>query len=369
MENLHAEPLFARWIRTNVAEWREAAVVSKNPGGTRRVTSLADALKLNFALVTTHRRRNFATTANSLEGSAFFDRFAEPLVPSQSLYEGATHVHPDIYDPGRARRGFPENQTSNGFSEYESNNSADANNDNHTSDTTQGVPPNIDTSSGWSPDSQLMGRTPTQERPRRVSNMYIDERAREVITGRLIHGRIVDDDVPSPGMSTRSTSTTALNVRDGLEDDLSLLMLSRKTTVEASSVEDDDEEDLKDPEIEHTITLVGNVRDRPVLIIDDMIDQAGSWIAAAETAVKRGQASAVYCIATHGLFGEDALEQMEACECIDWIVVSNTHPIAVERVQASSKLVVLDLSHLLSEAIRRLHYGESTSSLFSHDAE
>lgn len=57
VDNLVAEPLLARWIRLNVPNWREGVVVSKNPGGTKRVTSLADALKLSFGLVTTDRRR------------------------------------------------------------------------------------------------------------------------------------------------------------------------------------------------------------------------------------------------------------------------------------------------------------------------
>lgn len=57
VDNLIAEPLLARWIRVNVPNWRDAVVVSKNPGGTKRVTSLADALKLSFGIVTTDRRR------------------------------------------------------------------------------------------------------------------------------------------------------------------------------------------------------------------------------------------------------------------------------------------------------------------------
>src|SRR3978361_1331079 len=46
VDNLVAEPLLARWVRANVANWQDAVVVSKNPGGTKRVTSFADALKL-----------------------------------------------------------------------------------------------------------------------------------------------------------------------------------------------------------------------------------------------------------------------------------------------------------------------------------
>jgi ribose-phosphate pyrophosphokinase len=57
VDNLVAEPLLSRWIRMNVPNWREAVVVSKNPGGTKRVTSLADAMKLSFGIVTTDRRR------------------------------------------------------------------------------------------------------------------------------------------------------------------------------------------------------------------------------------------------------------------------------------------------------------------------
>src|SRR5258706_16038574 len=105
------------------------------------------------------------------------------------------------------------------------------------------------------------------------------------------------------------------------------------------------------------ITLVGDVRNRTVFIIDDMIDKAGSWIAAAETVVKRGNAKKVYCIATHGLFGGDSLEELQACDCIDSIVVTNSFPISEEKARAAKKLVIIDLSLLLSECVRRNHYG------------
>ena len=143
--------------------------------------------------------------------------------------------------------------------------------------------------------------------------------------------------------------------------------ISRRSTQHTDAPEaSDEEESFQDPETEHTVTLVGNVQDRVALIVDDMIDQCGSWIAAAETVVKRGGASKVYCIATHGIFGGDSLEEMENCKCIDHVVVTNTYPIAPEREKASPKLVILDVSSLLSEAIRRNHYGESISALYSH---
>ncbi|ODA80543.1 hypothetical protein RJ55_03502 [Drechmeria coniospora] len=132
-----------------------------------------------------------------------------------------------------------------------------------------------------------------------------------------------------------------------------------------------DEEDnvFQNPKAEHMITLVGNVRNRTVFIVDDMIDKPGSWIAAAETVVKKGLAKKVYCIATHGVFGGDCLEQLQACECIDIIVVTNSFPINQDRAKMTSKLVILDLSFLLAEAIRRNHYGESISPLFQHTGD
>lgn len=75
VDNLVAEPLLARWIRVNVPNWREAVVVSKNPGGTKRVTSLADALKLSFGIVTTNTRRhqNRPGGYDTMNGSLIFD--------------------------------------------------------------------------------------------------------------------------------------------------------------------------------------------------------------------------------------------------------------------------------------------------------
>lgn len=197
---------------------------------------------------------------------------------------------------------------------------------------------------------------------------YNDQRASEVTHGRLVQGHIVPDDFPSP--STSAADTTIPDEDPMAQSQASSFFapdghaLGGSGDAEASS--DEEEDKLKDPKVEHMITLVGDVRNRTVLIIDDMIDKAGSWVAAAETVVKRGFAKKVYCIATHGVFGGDALERMQNCECIDAIVVTNSYPISEERAKQATKLTVLDLSFLLSEAIRRNHYGESISPLFQH---
>jgi len=127
---------------------------------------------------------------------------------------------------------------------------------------------------------------------------------------------------------------------------------------------DDEEASLNNPDIEHTITLVGDVENRKVFLVDDMIDSSQAWVAAAETVRKRGGATKIYCIATHGLFGDNSLEELELCDCIDYIVVTNTFPINPDRIRDSKKLIILDISSMLAEAIRRNQHGESISQLY-----
>jgi len=206
---------------------------------------------------------------------------------------------------------------------------------------------------------------------------YTDDTAQSVTYGRLVQGHIVDDDYPSPSLSTAPhgddpmlasiTSLHSLHNGDALGG-----------SIEAQN--SDDEDDVNNPvHTERMITLVGDVKNRVVLILDDMIDSSSSWIAAAEHCKKRGGAHKVICLATHGIFGGDCLREMDACECIDQIVVTNSFPIEESKIPGGKatglgpsgagtrgKLTVIDLSVLLSEAIRRNHNGESISALFQH---
>ena len=93
VDNLIAEPLLSRWIRVNVPDWKDAVAVSKNPGGTKRVTSLADALKLSFGIVTTDRRR--ATTA--WNESAMFEQLRlDGTYETQQVIEAALDPEANI---------------------------------------------------------------------------------------------------------------------------------------------------------------------------------------------------------------------------------------------------------------------------------
>jgi ribose-phosphate pyrophosphokinase len=399
VDNLMAEPLIARWIRHNAPEWQEAVVVSKNPGGTKRVTSLADALKLSFGIVTTDSRRVSSSHLqdSSTHGSVIFERFgadgtyeeeeqeeegsSEPVRPhesqvnginrqSENSHESTEHTH---HHHHRSRR----RTTSNPHAKRVQNQSGDLpSSPLAKSSVPEGSP---DRSSS---DPNRLARTSTApeapvEHFEAQNDEFIDERARDVIQGRLVHGHIVDEEVSQSTMRHSGD-------RNGSDDDeippnMSASILSTTSSmklnegalggsVDAAASDEEQEEELKNPELETTITLVGNVKDRPVFIVDDMIDKSGSWIAAAETCVKRGGATRVYCIATHGLFGDECLDELEDCECIDRIVVTNSFPLPERRSREDTKLTVLDISPLLAEAIRRNHYGESISQLFMHDS-
>ncbi|KAJ3194289.1 hypothetical protein HK101_003059 [Irineochytrium annulatum] len=98
---------------------------------------------------------------------------------------------------------------------------------------------------------------------------------------------------------------------------------------------------------------------------DDMIDGTYSYLDAAEH-LKRCEAKRVVIIATHGILSGDALKEIEECEAVDEIAVTNSYPMNEERRSTCHKLKVIDISGVLAEAIRRTHNGESISYLFSH---
>lgn len=367
VDNLHAEPIIARWIRHNVPNWKDAVVVSKNAGGTKRVTSLADALKLNFGMVTTDRRRNNNMTASMI--MTHLDNIEQKAPVVSTIYRGgATSSHgrdSPLLNGSRGRN------TNRGASSSPAARSTNGHGHGPTSNAAAAAPrtPSEASTTDTIPTAPADSSLGQPSEPDQEDTEYNDQRAHEVTHARLFQGHIVPDDFPSPAVSTADGSVVE-------EDPMMMSHISSFFQPEphalggsgdagASDSEDDEVVPAK-PNVERMVTLVGNVRDRAVFIVDDMIDKPNSWIAAAETVVKRGRAKKVYCIATHGIFGGDCLQQMQDCDCIDAIIVTNSYPIPAEQTRDISKLVVLDLSYLLAEAIRRNHYGESMSPLFQH---
>ncbi|XP_053202676.1 ribose-phosphate pyrophosphokinase 2 [Panonychus citri] len=146
---------------------------------------------------------------------------------------------------------------------------------------------------------------------------------------------------PDAGGAKRVTS-----IADRLNVDFALIHKERKKANEVASM-----------------TLVGDVKDRTAILVDDMADTCGTICQAAQK-LREAQASKVYAILTHGIFSGPALPRINSAS-FESLVVTNTIP-QEENMKRCSKIQCIDVSMILAEAIRRTHNGESVSYLFSH---
>jgi ribose-phosphate pyrophosphokinase len=110
-------------------------------------------------------------------------------------------------------------------------------------------------------------------------------------------------------------------------------------------------------EVKH---LIGNLEGKDVLIIDDMIDTAGTLVNAAEAALKH-RAKSVSAVATHPVLSEPALERIRASE-IEHILLTDT--IFISEHKKLPNMDIVSVSDIFGEAIKRIHKGESVSALF-----
>jgi ribose-phosphate pyrophosphokinase len=115
------------------------------------------------------------------------------------------------------------------------------------------------------------------------------------------------------------------------------------------------------PNVAEVMHLIGDVRDKIAVILDDMIDTAGTLTQAAK-ALKANGAKSVYACATHGVLSGPAIERINASE-IEEVVLTDTIPDGIG-AELTTKIRMLSVADLLAEAIRRIHEDESVSSLF-----
>lgn len=114
------------------------------------------------------------------------------------------------------------------------------------------------------------------------------------------------------------------------------------------------------PNVSEVMNIIGDVQGKTAIILDDMIDTAGTLTQAAVAVQKHG-AKQIFACATHAVLSGPAIERIDKSP-IQQLVVTNTIP---EREGArSAKIKRLSVGPLLGEAIKRIHCGESVSSLF-----
>ena len=106
------------------------------------------------------------------------------------------------------------------------------------------------------------------------------------------------------------------------------------------------------------MNIIGDVKGHDVILIDDMVDTAGTMVKAAEMLKKKGATSVMAC-ATHAVLSGPAYERLNNGE-LDELVVTDTLTLR----QESDKIKVLSVAPLFAEVIRRVYHNESVNSLF-----
>jgi ribose-phosphate pyrophosphokinase len=115
------------------------------------------------------------------------------------------------------------------------------------------------------------------------------------------------------------------------------------------------------PNEAQVMNIIGHVRNKKVIILDDMIDTAGTVVRAV-SALKEAGAVEVSVCATHPVLSGSAIERLEKSD-IKEVIVTDTIPLN-SAAQACKCIKVLSVASLLSEAVRRIYYNDSISSLF-----
>jgi ribose-phosphate pyrophosphokinase len=114
--------------------------------------------------------------------------------------------------------------------------------------------------------------------------------------------------------------------------------------------------------VSEVMHVIGEIEGRNCVIMDDMIDTAGTLVKAAEVLKERG-ARSIYAYCTHPVFSGPAVERLSASQ-IDEVVVTNTIPLS-DQAKASTKIRQLSVAFLFAETMRRISDGESVTSLFA----
>nr|MDJ0634658.1 ribose-phosphate diphosphokinase [Xenococcaceae cyanobacterium MO_188.B29] len=112
--------------------------------------------------------------------------------------------------------------------------------------------------------------------------------------------------------------------------------------------------------VAEVMNVIGDVKGKTAVLVDDMIDTAGTLLGAGELLRQEG-AKAIYACATHAVFSEPAVSRLSS-GVFEEVIVTNTIPLPESK--QFKQLTVLSVANLLGEAIWRIHEDSSVSSMF-----
>lgn len=171
-----------------------------------------------------------------------------------------------------------------------------------------------------------------------VDNLYAEPSVIHAIRQRF---KVEDVIIVSPDAGGAKRATA---IADRLGVDFALFHKERKKANEVSRM-----------------VLVGDVKGKTAILVDDMADTCGT-ICLAASQLKGHGAEGVYAFVTHGILSGPALKTISASP-LEKLFVTNTIPQSVNQTHCD-KIEVIDIANVLGEVIRRSHYGESVSQLF-----
>lgn len=342
VDNLTSEPSVARWIRTKVPDYRNSIIVSPDAGGAKRATSLADLLGVDFALINRNRKREQNRRIRA------YQRQEQGLSTQSSfsdLRSGLSTPMTGSFIAEHADHGYDGRSMASGTSASRSaSNTLRSVNDELNSISEQQQRPgcashrlqhNTSASSGLEPShfSREMSPAATRQGVPLANGVHIGEKGEWITFDQEGH-RITAGGSDHNGASTNS--------------------------LQAPRQEDDAEEETK-MEI-----LVGDVKGKTAILVDDMVD-TGRTLALAAKTLKEAGAKQVFAHISHGLLSGKATELLRVL-ALEKLVVTNTIPNLDKARESNGKLEIMDISAVVAESIRRTHNGESISLLFQEDA-
>ncbi|GAC99256.1 predicted ribose-phosphate pyrophosphokinase [Pseudozyma hubeiensis SY62] len=308
VDNLTSEPSVARWIRSKVEDWRNAIIVSPDAGGAKRATALADSLGVDFALINRNRRREQHKRIRAAQKTALG-------LSSRSSFD-------DL------RSGVSTPMSSSYLLEGTGLNSK----------ATVGQATDKLNALSVSAESQSSTSTLQSNSSKHVysevaNGIKCDETGEWIMTDEQGH-------LVRSGRSKRDIAGAS-----------------------GTSAEDDSE----DENSSRMEILVGDVKGKVAILVDDMVDTGRTLALAAKTLEAAGAAK-VYAIITHGLLSGQSIELLKKLS-LERLVVTNTIANTEKAKASEGKLEIMDVSAVIGETIRRSHHGESISQLFRQDAE
>ena len=116
------------------------------------------------------------------------------------------------------------------------------------------------------------------------------------------------------------------------------------------------------PNVSEVMNIIGDIKDKNVILVDDMVDTAGTLCNGAKALVERGGAKSVIACATHGVLSGPAIERLQN-SVIDKLILLDTIP--VEGDKAIDKIEMLTVADLFAEAIHRIYDENAISDLYN----